>query len=205
MPKIVNIASKRAELVAASLEVIANEGLPGATLRRIAAHMGVSTGSITHYFDGRDELLLEAVATAHNAAGLRMRSAVGRSANPADRLESVVLEALPLDKVRIREWKVWSAFRATLPGSSVFSKGNELGYGAWKAFLITLLEPLFADPDAIRREAALIMAMVDGIGFRLAAMPDDPLALASEQRQAAADIRVYLRGVSARQPQDQLR
>ena len=52
VPKVVDINSKRAELVAASLEVIANDGLAGATLRRIAAHVGASTGSITHYFDG---------------------------------------------------------------------------------------------------------------------------------------------------------
>ena len=93
---------RRADLVAASLDVIANDGLAGATLRRIAAHMGASTGSITHYFDGRDALLVEAVRTAHEAAGLRMTRALGLSVDPRIRLEAVVLEALPLDSQRIR-------------------------------------------------------------------------------------------------------
>jgi len=33
-------------------------------------------------------------------------------------MEAVVLQALPLDSVRLREWKVWSAFRVALPGNS---------------------------------------------------------------------------------------
>src|SRR5580692_9848754 len=110
MPKVVDIASKRAAFVLASLDVIASEGLGGATLRRIAAQAGATTGSITHYFSSRDALLVETVAAAHLAAGARMQAALERCETPEDQLEAVVLEALPLDPIRLREWKVWLAF-----------------------------------------------------------------------------------------------
>jgi TetR/AcrR family transcriptional regulator, transcriptional repressor of bet genes len=195
VPKIVDITTKRAELVDASLDVIANDGLAGATLRRIAAHMGTSTGSITHYFNGRDALLVEAVRTAHEAAGVRMTRALGILVDPASRLEAVVLEALPLDSHRMREWRVWSAFRGALPGNSLLSGGNEIGYGAWRTLLVTLVTPFFADAEDVRRESGLIMALVDGIGFRLAALPSHSTQLAAEQRQAGDDIRDYLKRV----------
>lgn len=195
MPRIVDVTTKRAELVAASLDVIANDGLAGATLRRIAAHVGASTGSITHYFDGRDALLVEAVRTAHEAAGVRMTRALERLDDPASRLEAVILEALPLDSHRLRDWKVWSAFRGALPGNSLLSAGNELGYGAWRKLLVVLLEPFFADAEDVRRESGLITALVDGIGFRLAALPRRSPQLAAEQQQAADDIRDYLKRV----------
>ena len=124
MPKVVDIASKRAAFVLASLDVIASEGLGGATLRRIAAQAGATTGSITHYFSSRDALLVETVAAAHLAAGVRMQAALERCENPEDQLEAVVLEALPLDPVRLREWKVWLAFRGALGGEPVAHRGE---------------------------------------------------------------------------------
>jgi AcrR family transcriptional regulator len=195
LPKIVDIESRRAQFVAASLDVIANEGVAGATMRRIAAQAGATTGAITNYFDGREALLVEAVRTAHNAAGLRMRHAAQDGATAAERLKAVVLQALPLDAVRMREWKVWSAFRSALHGRSSLWAANQAGYGNWRRYLQTLLEPICIDADSVRRESSLLMALVDGIGFRLAAMTGTAEQLAVEQRGATVDILFYLNAI----------
>ena len=110
MPKIVDAAAKRAELVEASWEVIARDGLRGATLRRVAAAAGCTTGQLTHYFPGRHDLLVEALRAVHFAAGARMVAAEERARGPRERLEAVLLESLPLDTTRLREWRVWLAF-----------------------------------------------------------------------------------------------
>ena len=60
MPKVVNHDQRRAELVAATWEVVADEGVEGATLRRIAEVAGCTTGRVTHYFENKDQLLLTA-------------------------------------------------------------------------------------------------------------------------------------------------
>jgi AcrR family transcriptional regulator len=198
MPKIVDIESRRAAFVAASLDVIAAEGLGAATMRRIAARAGVTTGAITHYFENREALLIEAVTAAHYAAGARMKDAAERRSAAADRLEAVVLEALPLDPVRLREWRVWSEFRGALPGNAHLWTQNELGYGAWRQFLQTLLEPICgAAADDVRRETTLLVALIDGVGFRLAAMTGSQ-QLAAEQQTAAADVRAYLKAIGDR-------
>ena len=201
MPKVVDIGERRAAFVEASLDVIAGEGLAGATLRRIAAQAGVTTGAVTHYFADREALLVAAVASAHYAAGARMTAAAASPSIPAERLEAVVLQALPLDAVRLREWKVWLAFRGALPGNVELWADNERGYANWRGFLQSLLQPLCADAEAVRREGFLLIALVDGIGFRLAAMAGDAEQVAAEQASAAADVRAYLRALSDRQRQ----
>jgi len=178
--------------VAASLDVIAREGLAAATMRRIAAKAGATTGAVTHYFASREALLVEAVRAAHLAAGARMQRVAQEGGSAVERLEAVVLQALPLDDVRLREWRVWSAFRSALPDNPELWSANEAGYGAWRGYLETLLAPLCADAAAVRRESSLLIALVDGIGFRLAAMTAGPERLADERRTAAADIRFYL-------------
>ena len=61
MPKVVNHEEQRAGFVTASWEVIAEEGLGAATLRRVAAAAGMTTGALTHYFSDREALLVEAL------------------------------------------------------------------------------------------------------------------------------------------------
>jgi len=167
-------------------------------MRRIAIEAGVTTGAITNYFEGREALLLEAVRTAHYAAGLRMQNAARHDATAAERLEAVVLQALPLDGVRMREWRVWAAFRSALPGNSELWTANEAGYANWRRYLQALLRPICIDGESSRREASLLVALVDGIGFRLAAMAENAQDLASEQVSVTEDIVAYLKDVLRR-------
>lgn len=52
----------RDEVKEATIRVIAAEGVPAVTIRRVAREVGRSTSAITHYFADRDELLREAVS-----------------------------------------------------------------------------------------------------------------------------------------------
>jgi AcrR family transcriptional regulator len=53
--------SVRDEVKEATIRVIATEGVPAVTIRRVAREVGRSTSAITHYFADRDQLLREAV------------------------------------------------------------------------------------------------------------------------------------------------
>lgn len=54
--------SIRDEVKEATIRVIATEGVPAVTIRRVAREVGRSTSAITHYFSDRDEMLREAVS-----------------------------------------------------------------------------------------------------------------------------------------------
>ncbi|WPW19505.1 TetR/AcrR family transcriptional regulator [Streptomyces sp. HNS054] len=51
---------RRERILAAALDLIAEEGVAGVSHRKIAARAGVPLGSMTYHFTGIDELLLEA-------------------------------------------------------------------------------------------------------------------------------------------------
>src|SRR5579872_6609682 len=53
----------RRTLIAATLEIVAEEGFAGASLEAIARRAGVTRGSIYSNFDDRDELMIAAVAS----------------------------------------------------------------------------------------------------------------------------------------------
>lgn len=50
---------RRERIIAATLDLIADEGLAGVSHRKIAARAGVPLGSMTYHFDGIDDLLRE--------------------------------------------------------------------------------------------------------------------------------------------------
>ena len=60
MPKIVDHAERRREVLDATWRVIGREGLEAATVRRIAAEAGCSIGVLAHYFQDKEDILISA-------------------------------------------------------------------------------------------------------------------------------------------------
>ncbi|MEW9552748.1 TetR/AcrR family transcriptional regulator [Nonomuraea sp. NPDC050783] len=59
--------ARRAQIVAAAIEVIAEVGFVQASLARIAKHAGISKGLISYHFAGKDELMVEVVERTYGA------------------------------------------------------------------------------------------------------------------------------------------
>ena len=52
---------RKAEILKHFYEVLVKEGLEGASIAKIAKHMGIYPGHITHYFKNKEEMLIELV------------------------------------------------------------------------------------------------------------------------------------------------
>ena len=63
MPKIVDHELQRDTFAEAAMRLIAQKGLEGVTMRAVATEAGLSYGSLFHYFDSKEELLMHAVRT----------------------------------------------------------------------------------------------------------------------------------------------
>ena len=61
MPKIVDHDLQKETFAKAAIRLIAKHGLEGVTMRAVAAEAGLSYGSLFHYFNSKDELLMHAV------------------------------------------------------------------------------------------------------------------------------------------------
>jgi AcrR family transcriptional regulator len=186
LPKVVDHERRRAGFVAASWDVIAQGGLNAATLRQVAAAAGVTTGALTHYFSDREALLVEALRTAHFAAGARMLRAAAAANSDHAKLLAVVNEALPLDAARLREWRVWLAFWGEAVGNSRLRQENDRRVSEWRDLLRTLVAPLLADSAPAEIASAELLSLIDGLGVRVALA--SPAALARERATARVVI-----------------
>jgi AcrR family transcriptional regulator len=101
MPALIDTTSRAGTLVAAVNELLITDGIPGLSLRRIAAVSRVSTGSIIHHLGGKPRLLsLGAGLTARalQAEFQRLRPAYG------------VLAFLPRDDDGVLTTRAWLAW-----------------------------------------------------------------------------------------------
>ncbi|PSK81397.1 TetR family transcriptional regulator [Murinocardiopsis flavida] len=58
--------ARRAQIIAAAVEVIAEVGFVKASLARIAAHAGISKGVISYHFAGKEELMAQIVTQVYS-------------------------------------------------------------------------------------------------------------------------------------------
>ncbi|MEJ3655595.1 TetR/AcrR family transcriptional regulator [Actinomycetes bacterium KLBMP 9759] len=162
MPRVVDHDERRRTLALAACAVIARSGLAGATMRDVAAEAGCTTGMVSHYFADKDQLLVAALGAATSAVAQRItRTAAER---PGD-LVAVLAESLPLDDVRRREWRVWTAFWGAAVGNPALAREHAARYARWRGGLATVLaeEPW---AGAVHEDAAeTVMTAVDGIGL----------------------------------------
>ena len=174
VPKVVDHAQRRRELVAATWAVVAAEGIEAATVRRIAEEAGCTTGRITHYFADKEEVLVAALRQVHRAAGRRMLAAIGPRSGLAA-LRAVLAEALPLDQERILEWRVWLAFWGSAATSASLQAEQHERYREWRGLLKRVLATaqLPADID-LDRLVDQIVALVDGFGLQGVLDPQHP-------------------------------
>lgn len=86
MPRIVDHDQRRTELVAAAFGSFDRRGYGAVSMRDLAADLRVSTGTLYHYFSGKDAIF-EAVVRARFEADLAAVNAVlGKDVSPVEQL-----------------------------------------------------------------------------------------------------------------------
>lgn len=144
---------RRDRIVDACIEVIAERGVDGTSLRRVAAAADVPLGSMTYHFSGRDELLREAFARVADQAADRFAARLER-VDPDDReggvravVDIVLLDAFPTARELVLTHELYTL------------AARDAGYrtltNAWMRRSRTALERCF-DPTTARVLDALI-------------------------------------------------
>lgn len=136
MPRVVDTVQRRALVASAARRVIAREGLEGTTIRKVAAEAESSTTVVTHYFRDKQALITAAVQDAYAAVEHRMESFVDDpQSRVLDRLRAILLQALPIDRVRREEARVWMAFWAVAAAQPELRAVQRDGYRSWRALI----------------------------------------------------------------------
>lgn len=155
MPKIVDKARRRHELLDAAVDTIADRGLDGSTLMDVARQAGVTTGTIGYYFRDKDELLIQALD--HLATRLT------RGAEQMTFFHGELGLHLPITDEARRFWRVWLAYCGAAPSSPRLLAAYGDFYAAIEARVAAhLTERGHVEADLL---AGTIVAAVDGIGL----------------------------------------
>ena len=81
---------RREELVQATISVIAQDGLAGATLASIAKRAEMSPALVNHYFDGKDELLGFALRRVSSLLRAEIQRLLPANPTPQQRLKAII-------------------------------------------------------------------------------------------------------------------
>jgi AcrR family transcriptional regulator len=160
-PVLVDREARRAELSELVLDLVAELGLEGVTVRALADAAGVSIGTVQHYFPSKDALLLHAQARANDAVGARADEAAAGARGPREALAAIAAAILPTNETSARDVRVFLAFETralNVPRLAARARRDDEELTAGLAELFRL-----AGVEAPRREAVAFVALVGGL------------------------------------------
>ncbi|WP_066911161.1 TetR/AcrR family transcriptional regulator [Millisia brevis] len=171
MPRIVDHAQRRREIIHGVWEVILTGGIQAVSLRRVAAAAGVSVGRIQHYFADRDDLLRHGCDLLIEGGAERFEESIV-DADPAETLRTLVLRTIPTTPTFTAGTILWTAYRAygiTDPVIREQIQRTHLGVVDRAAELIDRARASGTIPagDNSGRVAMRLLATADGYALRV--------------------------------------
>lgn len=190
MPKLIDHDKRRSELVEAAWDLIAADGVYGATVRHVALRAQVDPGSVRYIFPTRDELLLAAAAELRE----RVKADIARRTDDYSRPDQAMFRlaaALPSSEERQLQWRVERAFRFGMNQLSALGPTIRSCRAARllevRESISTMASDLGVSEQAITFEVHRAQALSEGLGELLS----DGATSSDEARQT---LLTHLRG-----------
>lgn len=171
-----NHEQRRRTLLNAVWKVIARNGVEGTTIRDIVQESGFSSGTLAHYFDGKQDLLISTLKLSHSGIRARWEAKLGDLDGVAA-VRKFLYDNLPLDEARELETRLEVSFwaRSLVKSESLMVQRQEHAevYGK----LVELLERAEASGEIQLKEelsdmAELLLAAIDGLSIHSLLYPD---------------------------------
>ena len=168
MPKIVDHQEQRRRFAEATMRVIASQGLEGVTMRAVAGEAGLSYGSLFHYFESKDDLLMHAIRHSTELQTRRVNEFQERHAGLAA-LEQLLCDDAIIDDSSRDAWMVWMTFLYKAANQPAYARLHDELMEGWLGRFRRLLADaqIMGEIDAgldIEFEAKAIWAYSAGIG-----------------------------------------
>lgn len=178
---------RRQALIDAAAQCLAEKGVGGTTVRAICKRAGVSSGLLTHYFDGIDALIL----ATYRDVGLRVSQAMEQAVSaagphPRDRLRALLIANFRPPVLDADLLATWICFWSLVKSSAPFAAAHAEIYAASRAQMEVLLHEAAPalTPREVRLAAISLTALVDGLWLELCL---DPSTFGAAEAQAMVD------------------
>ena len=190
MPKFVDAALRRQEVVEAVFRIVAADGLERASLREVADEAELAVGSVRHYFASSDELLahsfgvvVDRIAGRLDTAEARLAETAPGSAEHRSAVLTLLGELLPLDEERAVDACVWMAFKNAARTRPFLAPEADRSHRTVAAVVGRLMMDLAAtqgdddgaegpDRQQLVTEAERLLATLDGLTMHALLQPE---------------------------------
>lgn len=161
---------RRALIIRAAQDIIAEQGYPAASARTVAARSGISPGTLTYHFPSIDGLLIAALRDAsidYTATAITASRSLPGAHN---RLMSLIDAALPSTPSALRNWRLWIEYWARASHFAELADLHSERYAESRAAFEQIVaagvesgEFRAVDPA---NTALVIVALLDGLGLQ---------------------------------------
>src|SRR5471030_518372 len=159
--------SRREQLIAVTIDSLAELGYVSSTLAQIAGRAGVSAGLVAHYFGDKDGLLDAAFRSLSRRVGDQVRARLARARTPRGRVQAVIDANLAPAEFDQRTGTAWLAFWGQVVHAPRLKRVQRVYQQRTLSNLQHALKRLLP-PDEARSLAYMIAAMIDGVWLRAA-------------------------------------
>jgi AcrR family transcriptional regulator len=179
VPKVVDPEVRRQAVAEAVFRVVGRDGVEQASLRNVADEAGLAIGSVRHYFDSHDELLVFALDELVHRVERRVLAQVERilaaesAADQRSHVEALLGELIPLDADRHAEAVVWLAFvSAARTRPSLRPSARRLHEGLRMVVRKVIIRSGRVPDDLVEVETERLAALLDGLAVNAVLQPD---------------------------------
>ena len=165
MPKLVDRAQRRQEILEVTWRLMATRGADAATMREIAREAGYANGALAYYFANKEALVEAAYGYVFDRTNDRIREAtVGLRGVAA--LRAFLVEVMPTTEVTRLEARIVLPFWSRAVADERLAQLNDEAMQRWRRELTALLQQgredgavTVATPADVLAEQLLAMAM----------------------------------------------
>ncbi len=163
-------SARRAQIVAAAIDTVADVGYANASLARIAVRLGISKGVISYHFAGKDDLIAEIISQVLQKARAYMQPRIEAQTTGPEMLRAYIESNLEFIRDNPNQLRaVVEIVRATFAGANSPFKGNRDGAVHILADMLARFQAAGdfrpdLDPNAM---AMAIRAVIDAAPSRL--------------------------------------
>ena len=163
---------RRKELIEAALSIIAEHGAAETTVGRICDAAGVSRGLISHYFAGKEALLLETYRRLSQELAAETAKAVkGRDGDPVGSLRALVEVSFRPPVFEESKMAAWLAFWSASRGNPALGALNRELYRGYRAGVTRLMAEAARTRGVAldaHGAATALTALIDGLWLEFA-------------------------------------
>ncbi|MDH9161342.1 TetR family transcriptional regulator C-terminal domain-containing protein [Staphylococcus succinus] len=176
MPKIVDHEERKKKIAKVIWEIIENDGIEEASIRKISAKANISTGQLRHYFSTQDEILIFIVDYYLDKGKIRAIQK-NRKGSTLKIIKDIFLEIIPVDKDRKIETQLWFVLVIRSLTNNVYkNKVEEMNQGTYDltAAMIDLLIEEKGEKSAINKDIEIykLSALIEGLAFHSLIKPE---------------------------------